>query len=73
MVAAETAHAPSVRASIYHNGGLSGKQARELVGKDWFSADKQMLSAADTGLDKRLSSKDARLQLDSIYGDTAEE
>ena len=56
--------------SIYGSGGLSGKQARDLVGKDWFSADKQMLSMYDSGIDARLSSREARRQLDAIYGDT---
>jgi hypothetical protein len=60
----------SKQPSIYRAGGLSSKQARELVGKDWFMADKQMLSEYDSGIDGRLSSSEARQQLDAIYGDT---
>jgi len=73
LVAASTSAVAAARPSIpsiYRHGAISGKQARQLVGKDWFSADKQTLSALDTGLDKRMSSRDARKQLDALYGDT---
>lgn len=73
MVAAggvKGAAAGSARESIYAHGGISGDDARKLVGKGWFFADKQMLSAVDSGLDSRLSSSEARRQLDAIYGST---
>ena len=60
----------SKQPSIYRAGGLSSKQARELVGKDWFVADRQMLSEYDAGIDARLSSSEARKRLDAIFGDT---
>ena len=40
------------------------------MGKDWFVADRQMLSEYDAGIDARLSSSEARKRLDAIFGDT---
>lgn len=59
---------------LSHVGGEGGLERGDIGlsvrQQGWFFADRQMLSAVDSGLDSKLSDSEARRQLDAIYGTT---